>query len=109
MKTLKFRDYLVSKILDGSKTSTWRLFDDKDLRVGDQLSLISAETMGEFAKARVISVTKKLLGDVQDSDFEDGHERYKDKRDILEHYKEYYGDKVGLDSVLKIVKFELIP
>jgi hypothetical protein len=40
MKTLKFRDYLVPLILSGSKTATWRLFDDKDLAKGDAIQLL---------------------------------------------------------------------
>jgi len=31
MKTLKFREKLSKLILSGKKTTTWRLFDDKDL------------------------------------------------------------------------------
>lgn len=37
MKQIKFANDLVSKILEGSKTATWRLFDDKALQIGDQL------------------------------------------------------------------------
>jgi hypothetical protein len=40
MKKLKFRHHLVKEIVTGSKTVTWRLFDDKDLQVGDELELI---------------------------------------------------------------------
>ncbi|MBI2591035.1 MAG: ASCH domain-containing protein [Candidatus Blackburnbacteria bacterium] len=54
MKTLKFAPELASLVLDGSKTSTWRLFDDKDLAQGDQLSLVNRETREEFAKAVII-------------------------------------------------------
>jgi hypothetical protein len=31
MKTLKFYDNLIPLILSGEKTSTWRIFDDKNL------------------------------------------------------------------------------
>ena len=40
-------------------------------------------------------------------DFE-GHEKYKDQEDMLSHYKSYYGDKVTLDTVVKMVDFELV-
>ena len=39
MKVLKFREYLVPLVLSGEKDSTWRLFDDKDLSVGDEIEL----------------------------------------------------------------------
>ena len=44
MKTLKFASHLVQKILSGEKTSTWRLFDDKDLQVGDGLIFVNKDT-----------------------------------------------------------------
>jgi hypothetical protein len=34
MKTLKFKPHLVEQILTGTKTSTWRLFDDKNIMGG---------------------------------------------------------------------------
>ena len=44
MKTLKFTPELCQQIMAGNKTSTWRLFDDKDLTVGDKLQFLSKET-----------------------------------------------------------------
>jgi len=40
-------------------------------------------------------------------DFE-GHERYKDQKVMLENYRKYYGDKVTLDTKVKMVRFKLI-
>lgn len=44
MKTLKFTLQLCEQILAGTKTSTWRLFDDKDLAVGNELQFVNKET-----------------------------------------------------------------
>jgi len=44
MKTLKFANNLVSLILSGEKTATWRLFDDKDLTKGDKVLFLDQET-----------------------------------------------------------------
>ena len=44
MKTLKFAPPLAKMILEGNKTATWRLFDDKDLQPGDKLNLQNGET-----------------------------------------------------------------
>ena len=107
MKFLKFRSYLADQILDGSKTVTWRLFDDKDFQVGDQAELIRWETEEVFAKAEIVEIKQKKLGEVQGADFE-GHETYKDTDDMLEHYKQYYGDKVTLDTIVKMIKFKLL-
>lgn len=107
MKTLKFMTHLVSRILDGEKTTTWRLFDDKDLRVGDELVLVNKDTEEEFAKALITKVREKKLKDVQSSDFE-GHEKYESEEKMYETYRRYYGEKVNPDTIVKMIDFELI-
>lgn len=106
MKTLKFKDHMVPLILSGEKDSTWRLFDDKDLREGDELLLVNKDTGNQFGKALVISAREKKLSDLQDSDF-DGHEKFESKEKMYENYRSYYGDKVSPDSIVKMVKFKL--
>ncbi len=108
MKKLKFKDYLVPKILDGSKVITWRLFDDKNLQVGDELLFVDSDSGKEFAKAEIIGVREKKLKEITEADFEEGHERYKSQDDMLAHYRDYYGNKVDLDSTIKIIKFQLL-
>lgn len=76
---------MVKEILEGRKTTTWRLFDDKDLQVGDKLSLLNFETGEEFAKAEITEIREKKLGELEDSDYE-GHEKYASQEDILNHY-----------------------
>ena len=107
MKTLKFMPYLVAPVLSGEKTSTWRLFDDKNLEKGDKLSLVNKSTSEKFAKAVITKVEEKKLKELEEDDFE-GHEKYKDQADMLNHYKSYYGDKVSLDTIVKMVGFNLI-
>ena len=108
MKALKFKDYLVPKILDGSKVITQRFFDDKDLQIGDELLFINSDSGKEFTKVEIISVREKKLREITEADFEEGHERYKNQEDMLAHYRDYYGDKVDVNSVIKIVKFKLL-
>ena len=108
MKTLKFKDYLVQKILDGSKVITWRLFDDKNLQIGDELLFVNSASGKKFAEAEIIGVREKKLSEIKEADFEEGHEKYKSQEDMLAHYRDYYGDKVNLNSVIKIVKFKLL-
>lgn len=107
MKTLKFMPHLVPKVLSGEKTSTWRLFDDKKLTEGDEFLMINKETGEEFAKGKITKVREKKLGELEDGNFV-GHEGYKDQEDMLHHYKGYYGNKVSLDTPIKMVEFELI-
>lgn len=107
IKTLKFRDFKVKGILEGGKTMTWRLFDDKDLKEGDELELINKDSGKEFTRAIIVSIKEKKLKDIEESDYE-GHEKFENKEEIYEMCRHYYGDKVNPDSIVKIIKFKLI-
>ncbi len=106
-KTLKFEDKLVKDILEGRKTATWRLFDDKDLKVGDKLELINFDLGKKFAEAEIVNIKEKKLGEVDEGDYV-GHAKDKDRQVMLEGYKGYYGDKVTFDTVVKIIDFKLL-
>lgn len=106
MKRLKFSPDLVEKILSGEKTSTWRLFDDKDLQIGDHLEFINRETGERFGKAVIRSVKIAKLGNLTDADWK-GHERFASEDEMYATYRQYYGNKVDQNSELKILTFEL--
>ncbi len=107
MKSLKFRHNLVEKILNGSKTSTWRLFDDKNLEVGDQLQFIDADEKKEFAQAEIVEVKEKTFQQIDDSDFDAGHERYENPEAMIQWFREHCGDQVTWETFVKIIKFKL--
>ena len=107
MKRLKFKEHLVQPVLSGEKDSTWRLFDDKDLQVGDKLEFINASSDEGFANAEILSVREKKLGEIQEDDF-DGHEKFKNPEEMYETYKNYYGDEVNSETSVKIIKFKLL-
>lgn len=107
IKTLKFRDQLAKLIVAGQKKSTWRLFDDKDLAVGDVLNFINFDSGEIFAKAELIDVYEKRMEDLNADDF-DGHEKYSNQEEMYKTYRLYYGDKVGPDTPVKIIHFKLI-
>ena len=107
MKTLKFEKKLVPLVLAGTKTVTWRPFDDKDLSVGDELILINRDTKEGFANAKIISVREKKFKDIEPTDY-DGHETYESNEKMIETYKGYYGDKVTGETFLKIIEFKLL-
>jgi hypothetical protein len=107
MKTLKFAEHLVTLVLSGEKTSTWRLFDDKDLQVGDELLFVDKETGKEFAQAIILSTKEKKLNELIDTDFE-GHEKFESEEKMYEAYRMYYGDRVTPETVVKIIKFKLL-
>lgn len=107
MKKLKFASNLVPLVLFGEKTSTWRMFDDKDLRIKDKLDFLDSEDGKNFAKAEIIEIKEKKLREILEQDFE-GHEKFKNEEEMFETYKKYYGDKVTLNTVVKIIKFKLL-
>ena len=107
MKTLKFKDFKARWILEGTKTATMRLFDDKDLKVGDELELINSDSGKVFSKAVIVEVVYRTLGEVEDIDL-DGHEKWNNKEEMLKSLRLYYGDRVNLDIEVKIVRFNLI-
>jgi hypothetical protein len=65
VKTLKFQHDLAELILKGEKTSTWRLYDDKDLSVDDVIKIIDkvddkkSYTWQVIGTAKVIEVIEK--------------------------------------------------
>lgn len=104
MKTIKFAPHLVPLVLSGEKTATWRLFDDKDLQVGDEVECLNKETGERFGGFTITSVREKPLKDIDDSDY-DGHERFGSQEEMFAQYQKYYGDQVTLDTPVKMIKF----
>lgn len=93
--------------MSGEKDVTWRIFDDKDLTIDDELVLINRDTKEEFANAKIISLREKKLKDIDDADL-DGHEKFESNEKMIETYKGYYGNKVTGESLIKIIKFVLL-
>jgi len=106
-KTLKFASDLIPPVLSGEKTTTWRLWDDKDLRAGDQLLLLEFGQEKPFAKAIIIQVIEKTFADLADED-QVGHESFASDDKMLETYSRYYKKPVDKNTKLKIINFALI-
>jgi ribonuclease HI len=114
VKTLKFDHDDAQLIVEGKKNTTWRLYDDKDLSVDDTVRIIDKTTTNNpsdwkvVGEGKVIEVTEKKLGDVTDADMV-GHEKFSSKEEALTTYQAYYGERVTLDTPVKIVHFEFTP
>jgi ribonuclease HI len=114
MKTLKFDHDFAQQIAAGNKTSTWRLYDDKDLSVNDTIKIIdkvnpdSLSSWEVIGQGKVSQIIEKKLGDVTDQDMA-GHEPFSSKEEMLDTYRQRYGDRVTLDTPVKIVYFEFLP
>jgi len=105
-KTLKFREYLVKPILTGEKYVTFRLFDEKNLSVGDEIDLINWNTKEKFGEVVIINIREKKISELDKTDFV-GHEKLVSMEDTYNKYRAYYGDKVDENTIVKIVHFKL--
>ncbi|HUS25733.1 MAG TPA: reverse transcriptase-like protein [Nevskiaceae bacterium] len=114
MKSLKLDHHLADLVRQGHKTSTWRLYDDKDISVNDTLQLIdkvdpnNPATWQPFATALVQTVIQKRLGDISSADSGE-HGEFSSSKEILQAFKSYYGPQVTFDTPVKIIKFRLLP
>ena len=107
MKTLKFRKNLSELILKNEKTTTWRIFDDKDIKQGDEMQFLVWETGEVFANARIVEVAEKKFKELNADDL-DGHEKFTSKEEMYATYSTYYKKQVDENTMVKIIKFELV-
>ncbi len=107
MKSLKFRPKLIPLILSGEKTVTWRLFDEKNISVGDRVEFINWETNEVFAHVRITSVKLKTFKELTPKDWE-GHEKFNSEEEKYQTYSAYYNRKVTSSAPVKIIAFELV-
>lgn len=110
MKKLKLDHHLADLVRSGKKTVTWRLYDDKDLHVNDELELIdkvdakNPETWVVAGQATIDRIVEKRLGDITDADYE-GHEKFASAEEMLTNYQKYYGPQVTLRTPVKMISF----
>ena len=107
MKQLKFRKQLAEQILLGEKKVTWRLFDDKNISVGDTISFLIWETGEKFAKVEVISIKEIPFSELTEEDWK-GHEKFSSEQEMFETYSKYYNRQIDKDTFLKIIKFKIL-
>lgn len=113
MKTLKLDHQLAEDVRSGIKTATWRIYDDKNLTVNDEIELIdkvdpqNPSSWVHIDDAVIDTIVEKRLGDVVESDF-DGHEKFTTQEEMLDMYRKYYGPQVALDTPVKLIHFTLL-
>lgn len=114
MKTLKFEHDLAQMIQAGTKRTTWRIYDDKDLSVNDDVQLVdkvepeNPETWQSVGIAHIDTIIQKRMGDLAPSDY-DHHERFNSTADMFETYRKYYGPQVDENTPVKIIGFTVLP
>jgi hypothetical protein len=92
--------------MDGRKYTTWRIGDEKNISVGDKLSLCFTNGT-EFAKAEVIGVNETTFDALTDEE-KGGHEKFPSDEEMYTTYSRYYKMEVTPKTKLKIIKFRLI-
>jgi ribonuclease HI len=114
MKALKFDHDQAEAIVRGEKTSTWRLDDDKNLSVNDDVRLIDKvdptrpETWRVFGTGRIERVIEKRLVDISADDMK-GHQMFDSVQDMVAHYRDLYGNDVTEATPIKLIDFEFLP
>lgn len=112
-KQLKFEHTLAKNIIDGTKTSTFRFFDDKQLSVGDKVEVIDKVEPSDQLSwlvvgiATVASVYEKRVSDLQESDWQ-GHETYKSTDEFLQTMQNLYNTDITHNTPVKIVRFSFV-
>jgi ribonuclease HI len=114
MKKLKLDHDLAGLVLTGTKNSTWRMFDDKDLAVDDQVELVDKvnphdqQTWRVIGTATIDNIVQKRLEDVTENDME-GHGGFESKAEMLKTYQKYYGPNVTWQTPVKLIYFRFSP
>lgn len=113
MKSLKLDHNLAQRILKGTLSTTWRLYDDKDLSVNDTVTLIDKvqpedeHTWRLIGTAHIDTIIQKRLGDVAEDDM--GGRPYASRQTMLETFQKYYGRQVDFSTPVKIIQFTFTP
>jgi hypothetical protein len=104
-KTLKFDSELVPMILSGEKTSTWRLWDDKDLSEGDVVDFLGRPDLHHFFTAKLTKVIKKPFAQLTEED-KKSHGSYQSDALMYEFFSKAYGRPVDENTVVTIIWFK---
>lgn len=107
MKNLKFAPLLRELILKWEKTTTWRINDDKDIRLWDKIDLLWWAWEEPFAKAQVTNVKITTFWKITFEDIE-WHEKFDTHEEMLKTYSSYYNIEVTNETELKIIKFKIL-
>jgi len=114
MKTLKFNHEQSGLIRQGKKTATWRVNDEKNLSVDDEVMIIDkvdkkdVNTWRVIGSARVTEILAKHLGDIHNDEL-GGDEEFVSKEEMVKTFRQYYGNDINEHTPVKIVHFVFTP
>lgn len=106
MKALKFSPQQSREILAGKRTSSWRMFDEKDLQSGDEILILSDTSKEPIGSGSITKVrTKTLLSTTPEERAAQG---FDDEQRMLDTLRDQFGHKVDWDTEVKIVSFAFL-
>jgi len=111
MKLLKVSHKIARLIASGQKNSTWRINDEKNVSVDDEIGIIdkvdpdAPDTWTIIGSGRVSQVLQKRLGDIEHGDLGAG-EDFVSKADMLKTFRNYYGRDINQHTTVKIITFD---
>lgn len=113
MKSLKINHDFAKRIKAGQAHSTWRINDDKDLHVNDEITLVDKVkpndpgSYEDIGKALITSILEKQIGDITKQDMV-GDEQFVSTEDILKTFRQYYGPQVDEKTPMKLIRFDYL-
>lgn len=114
MKSLKLNHDFAQLVVKGKQTSTWRINDDKDLHVNEDIQLIDKvdpidpSSWVSIGVGRITSILEKQLGSISKVDME-GAETFVSTKELLATFRGYYGAQVHLETPVKLIRFIFTP
>jgi ribonuclease HI len=110
MKQLKFEHNFAQAIKEGEKTATFRVNDDKDLRIGDQIELVDKvdanhpktwNITGILKIEKIDNVPLKELSKDQLSQAES----FDNLDEMLQTFRRFYGEHISMDTLVIVLHF----
>ncbi|MDA2922228.1 hypothetical protein MYX07_03095 [Patescibacteria group bacterium AH-259-L07] len=99
-KTLKFPSHFKESILARDKGATTRLFDEKNISVGDTIDFLDRDTGDRFATVKATKVYEKPFQEAM----QDAH----DIQGMYDQYESYHQRKIQPDTPMKFIYHEII-
>jgi hypothetical protein len=105
-KSIGFAPNLVSLILNGSKTLTYRIGNKYEfLKVGDEIDIRDSSSDKVFARVKIVEKDYTIFADLPIDRV--GHEVYSSKQEQRDAFEKYYGQIKNEDKIL-ILGFKVI-
>lgn len=110
MKQLKFEHSFAQSIISGHKTATFRVNDDKDLRVGDQVELVDKVDRDHPTSwvipgiLQIESITQKPLASLSSDSFIRA-ESFTSRKEMVQVFRRFYGDHIDEHTPVFIIDF----